>query len=82
MLTRFKDPTGRFAVEEDSAGRLWLTVTCRGAGGFDELHRLLTPGEARDFERSGHAVWARARFILQHPAAQFDAGEEEDYRRQ
>lgn len=82
VLTRYKDPAGAFAVEEDSRGRLWLTLWCRGAGGFDEIHKLLTPGEKRDFERKGPVVRARARFILQNPKQHFDPAEEESYRRQ
>ena len=82
LVTRFRDSGGQFAVEEDSRGRLWITVWCRGAGGFDELHRRLTPGESRDFERSGTVIRARARFLLAHPKAQFDPSEEAEYRKQ
>ena len=82
LVTRFKDPAGLYVIEEDSQGRLWLGLLCRGAGGLNELHRLLTPGERRDFERKGTVVRARAKFMLHHPAGHFDAAEEEDYRRQ
>ncbi len=82
LLTRFSDPAGQYSVEEDSLKRLWLSVECRGAAGFDELHRLLLPGETRAFERSHASVRARARVMLANPKAHFDPHEEADYRRQ
>ena len=82
LLTRYKDTAGHWAVEEDSRGFLWLTVWCRGSEGFDELHRKLTPGESRDFERSGSVVRARARFLLRHPKTNYDPDDEAEYRKQ
>ena len=82
MLTIYKDPAGKFTVEEDSSGRLWLSVECAGAGGFNELHRRLTPGESRDFRLKPSKIDPRARFLLQNPAHHFDKAEEADYRRQ
>lgn len=78
MVTVYSDPGRTYAVEEDRQGRLWLTIDL----GNEELHRLLTPGEARDFQSGRGNLEAKVRYMKHTPDLHRRKDEEREYRAQ
>lgn len=79
MITLYEDSSRRFSVEEDKAGRLWLSIPLKDPE-LSELHLSLTPDEIRGFRESPRSLEAKVRFVMHNPRRHFDKTEEAEYR--
>jgi len=80
MITLYEDSSRRFSVEEDKAGRMWLSIPIKDPE-LSEIHMTLTPFEIRDFNESPASLEAKVRFIMHNPRRHYDKREEAEYRK-
>jgi hypothetical protein len=80
LTTLHSSTTGKWSVEEDAHGQLWLEVAT-GGHGIVVLHYELNPGEAKQFRLDPDTVANVARRIAAKPTQYLSKQSEIAYRK-